>query len=399
MRYLLLILFSFVLQLSLDALQVGVGRQDITPPLGTPSAGYEKRKGAPMQGVLDPLYATAMVVDTGTHKLVFCSVDNLGLPFSTCEEIKKRAHLENCSYFIGSSHTHSGGGAYFDVPVVGELLAGKFDPAIKERYIQGISQAIIDAANSMQPAKIGLGYSKVEGITEYRSKWPEKCELENDLAIIKVTKADGSPLAILCNFALHPTVLKADNMLFSSDFVGPLRQKLQSELGNVMCLYFNGAQGEIIPPSLECQEIGNTLAERAAALWRETDVSDSFDVQHHRHTYSFIPETTPYGFTVPLETYPTELSLLVVNKSHLFVAMPGELSCLYNTLLKKECLKLGYSHLSVLGLTNDAHGYILMPEAWHAKTMESGLSFGGELYGKQLIDLTIEKAKLLRKDM
>ena len=76
--------------------------------------------------------------------------------------------------------------------------------------------------------------------------------------------------------------------------------------------------------------------------------------------------------------------MLVVNKDHLFVAIPGELSCLYNTQLKNAAETQGFTHLSILGLTNDAHGYILVPEAWHAKTQESALSFGGEGYGKEL---------------
>jgi hypothetical protein len=68
------------------------------------------------------------------------------------------------------------------------------------------------------------------------------------------------------------------------------------------------------------------------------------------------------------------------NQKHVFVAIPGELSTVY-----KQELSQGHQHLSILGLVNDAHGYILRPEAWDAKTMESGLSFGGQFYGQDLI--------------
>ncbi len=396
MIYFLLFAVAFFAPVCVSAeLKVGVATADITPPSGTPSAGYEKRKGAPMHGVHDLLLATAMVMDTGSSKIVFCSVDNLGIPQKLIEKVKidiqkQLPAFSGASFFIGSSHTHSGGGSYFDVPLVGELLAGPYDEKIAQKYVDGIVEAIVTASNALEHALVGVGYCKLEGISDYRAKWPERCTLENDLAIIKVVKPDGSPLAVLFNFALHPTVLKADNMLFSSDFVGFARDELQNKLKGVVSLYFNGAQAEIIPSEstdssfLRAGSIGKRLASAVVELWGSTKVYDSLDLQVYRHTYSFTPVATPFGLTVPLDTYPTELSLLVVNKSDVFVAVPGELSCVYNSQLKCEAAKLGFSHLSVLGLVNDAHGYILLPEAWHAKTMESGLSFGGEFYGRDV---------------
>jgi len=45
----------------------------------------------------------------------------------------------------------------------------------------------------------------------------------------------------------------------------------------------------------------------------------------------------------------------------------------------------GYTHVSIFGLTNDAHGYIILPDSWRHKTFESGFSFGGENYGEFII--------------
>jgi hypothetical protein len=71
-----------------------------------------------------------------------------------------------------------------------------------------------------------------------------------------------------------------------------------------------------------------------------------------------------------------------LNKRHAFITMPGELSCIYDRRLKEVGNSLGYEHVSILGLTNDAHGYIISPESWRHKTAESGLSFGGKDYGE-----------------
>ncbi len=368
---------------------VGVSTSDITPPIGTPLAGYEKRKGAPMQGVQDPLLATCMIIDN----VVFCSVDHLGMPYGLIQKIQAKAkmlvpELEKASFFIGSTHTHSGGGAYYDLPVIGEMLAGPYDEKIADGYVDGIVKAIVEAASHKEPALVGIGYAAVDGVAQFRSKWPERYVPEEGLSLIKVTKKDGAPLALLYSYALHPTVLGHENMRFSADFVGASRDLLHDLLGKeVVTLYFNGAQAELVPQEgTTCQSVGKQIAAKVYDLWKKTEVDETISLRVKKHSYSFTPKTTPYGLSVPLEKYDTEISLLTVNKKDLFVAVPGELSALYAVELKQAAKKRGYTNLTVLGLVNDAHGYIIMPEAWHAKTAESALSFGGPLYGKELCD-------------
>ena len=89
--------------------------------------------------------------------------------------------------------------------------------------------------------------------------------------------------------------------------------------------------------------------------------------------------------------YKSELNVIILNDTHAFITIPGELSCLYDKSLKVFGQTLGFTNVSIFGLTNDAHGYIILPESWRHKTMESGLSFGGEDYG----DLTEMRAKTL----
>ena len=52
-----------------------------------------------------------------------------------------------------------------------------------------------------------------------------------DVTVIKVTKQDHTPLAVLFNYPVHPTLLNSQNRFFSSDFVGYARDHLQSLLG------------------------------------------------------------------------------------------------------------------------------------------------------------------------
>ncbi len=382
-------------------IHVGIGKADLTPPIGTPSAGYRARKGEPMQGVHDPLLAIALFIDNSEKNLVLCSVDHLGFTFEMVQEIIRKIHthpdLKGCEIFIASSHTHSGGGAYLNIPVVGESLAGTYSSQITQFYINQTVEAILQAYHHKVPAKLGIGYGKAKALSQYRGLWPKDIIPLNDVTIIKVTHLDDTPLAVLFNYPVHPTVLESQNRLFSADFVGYARNHLQSSLGsNAYAIYFNGAQGDIIPIIFNendrfdaCDNLGKSLAETVKKIWDETTTNDSLKIDIQKDSYSFKPQATPFGLDLPIDVYKSEMNLIVFNQNHAFITIPGELSCLYDKRLKEKGDKLGFSHVSIFGLTNDAHGYIIMPKSWQHKTFESRLSFGGENYG----DVTEKRAE------
>lgn len=388
--------FLFVLALptiAMAAVSAGIGKAEITPSIGTPSAGYTERKGEGMEGIHDPLLAIALFIDNGEKKIVFCSVDHLGFTYDMVQEITTQIHahpeLQECEIFVGSSHTHSGGGAYLNIPILGASLAGNYDANTTQFYIDKTCEAILQAYQHQTPAKVGIGYGEAKPLSQYRGLWPKDIIPLNSVTILKVIHSDGSPLAVLFNYPVHPTVLKSQNRLFSADFVGYARDHLQASIGSdVEPIYFNGAQGDIIPAIFNeenrfdsCDRLAKSLADTVKGIWDTTDTSDTFQIATQKESYSFKPQPNPFGLVLPIDLYKSEMNIVVLNKLHAFITMPGELSCLYDKSLKKMGSKLGFAHVSILGLTNDAHGYIILPESWQHKTFESGLSFGGEHYG------------------
>jgi hypothetical protein len=385
-----LLIFSPVF--SLLSLQVGVAKVDITPPNGTPSAGYYDRKGAKMEGIHDPLYAIALYLDNGTKQIALCSVDNLGFTYEMAQEITSEVHksLPNCEVYIGSSHTHSGGGAFLNIPKIGAMLAGEYNGEIREAYVRQTAEAILEASRAVIEAKIGIGYGDADKISRFRSTWPENRQPLDQVTVIRVDKEDGTPYAALFNYPLHPTVLNGQNRLFSSDFVGYARHHLEKLLG-IQAIYFNGAQGDITPKICNdqdrfesCDCIGLSLAQSVKKIWDKIETSPDLNLKTRKLSYSFKPEATPFGTLLPISSYQSELNLLVLNQKHAIITIPGELSSVYDERLKKVGLDLGFTGVSFFGLTNDAHGYIILPEAFNKKTSESGLSFGGEFYGKRV---------------
>lgn len=389
--------------LNAATLWVGVGKVDITPPRGTPSAGYLERQGRGMEGVRDPLLATALYIDNEDKKIVFCSVDNMGFTHSMVQEVTRRARqasgLNDLMIYVGSSHTHSGGGAFLDFPVVGEGLAGSFNPEITESYIEGTVQAIVQATQEPRPSKVGVAYDKLGGLSYYRAKWPEAVIPPSSLTVLKFTTEEDKPLALLFNYALHPTALRGANRLFSADFVGEVRTQLAQLLdSDIHTLYFNGAQAELIPArspeesdETVLSSLGQKLAEKLFDVWQKTKTKETLSIETTKLSYILDIQVTPQGLKLPIDDYPTEMNAIYLDGIHAFITIPGELSCVYDSYFQKLGESLGYAHVSILGLTNDAHGYIILPEAWRRKTGQASLSFGGENYG----ELTRSRVELL----
>lgn len=389
-----IILFSSSL-FAKSSLKVGVGVSDLTPPIGTPSAGYLARKGQGMVGSHDPLLASAIVIHNGSELFAFCSVDHLGFLYEMTQEVKTQlqhdANLSRCSLFIGSSHTHSGGGAFCNIPVIGEMIAGPFNPEIRKFYIDAVVSAIKAAYASLEEAKIGIGYGLGPNITYYTGKWPPQCQTPSGISLIKITKLNGEPLALLYHYAVNPVVLRASNRVFSADLIGSTRNYLQSILGNVPVLYFNGAIGDLETtleqsddPFLICDKLGKLLGDSVIEIWNKIEAAPAVAISTYKDCYTFEVHPTPTALQLPIQSYNTEINLLVFNGKDAFLTIPAELSCAYLPILKTRAEELRYRALSVLGLVNDAHGYIFPPDAWNLKPKDAIFSFGGEFYGKRV---------------
>lgn len=415
---LLFCLFSFFYSYLWCDVKVGVSSFDITPPIGTPSAGFQSRKGDGMIGIRDQLQANTIVVDNEESVIAFCSVDHLGYDRSMIKEIKsiveESLHNEKINIIIGSTHTHSGGGAFLNYPLIGESLAGKFDIKIRNFYIKQTANSIIEAYNKRQFGKIGIGYGILEDMNQYRGKVPTNIGPRNIITVIKITTIDNTPLGIIFNFACHPVILHGINKKFSADFVGSARLIINEKLNNkIVSVFFNGAQGDVNPNSKytykenyeqQCDIFGKKLAEKVYDIWNTIQTNETININYFSLEYSFDVKPTSQGLILPVKIYNSEINFLVLDRKHAFLTVPGELTCIYDYKLREEALKF-FDEFSILGLVNDAHGYILTPESWDVKSPETNISFGGREYGLHFYNLaqsfllqTIEKIDYTHKD-
>jgi neutral ceramidase len=64
----------------------------------------------------------------------------------------------------------------------------------------------------------------------------------------ELTTPKANPLAILVNYACHPVVFGSDNLNYSSDFVGVMRDRVEKAFDQKpLCLFLQGADGDVNP--------------------------------------------------------------------------------------------------------------------------------------------------------
>jgi neutral ceramidase len=238
------------------ALRAGIAKVDITPPGPEQMWGYESRH-KPSSGTLDPLYARVLVLEAGQTRLALVTLD-LGRSFGPASlqhlrDAAKKSSGISC-LLVAASHTHS-------APVIRDAYRDG-PPAWERTALEKIDHAISDAANGLEDARIGvgtgvayIGHNRLKVNADGSVSWFERnltriptAPVDPTVTVIRIDKANGSPLAVLVNYACHPVVFGSDNLRYSADYPGVMNQTVEKELGSgVQSFFIQGAPGDINP--------------------------------------------------------------------------------------------------------------------------------------------------------
>ncbi len=167
---------------------------------------------------------------------------------------------------ISGSHSHHG-------PVI-ELTdrdgfgKGKFDDAVaySKKLPDLLIEAIVEAASSAVPAKIGVARKNLELNRNRHTKQTPK-PTDPELAVIRFDSNDGKPIAVIVNYAAHPVTMDEKILKFSPDYPGALQNRVESAL-NTNCVFMQGAAGDMSPNrgELDTKAYGEKLGDEAVAL-------------------------------------------------------------------------------------------------------------------------------------
>lgn len=239
----------------------GIARVDITPPIGI----YHRMWGAATQdqatGIHRPLTATALVLRSGSGRSeqtqYLLAVDHCLLWPRELQSFRQQV-AESCGVQpeqldVCFSHTHGAGlmGLERQELPGGEMIAG-YLKELAERCGRMLRQALDEmrpavlsmvqgrcalAANRDFPNPAGTGF--VCGFNPDRKA--------DDLVLAgQLTDDSGNVMAVLVNYACHPTTLAWENTLISPDYPGALREVVEEAVGSP-CFFVLGACGELGP--------------------------------------------------------------------------------------------------------------------------------------------------------
>ena len=358
-------------------LQAGAASTEVSPQPGMFIAGDARNRR--FAGEHDPLHARAVVVSHGDEAAAIVVVDNIGLSHPDVQRIQRRAAELTTSValaperiLVSSTHTHSG------PDVVGlwgehELSSGR-DEEYMERLIDATAQQVASAATRRQP--VTLSVASVDAPLAWVENVTEPGLLDQRLTIIRLQAADGTTLATLTNYACHPTVLDGVSDQVSADYVGGFYRAMREQLEGEH-LFLQGAIGGWVQPVKDdrgyelADHYGASLAE--AALDALALAAPSLDARLEFRRQPFEIPLENAGFIALLEAgvlqrplydgnLRTEVAYLRLGSVGL-ATHPGETSPAHSLATREM---LGSPHTMVLGLTQDALGYILKPEYFEA---------------------------------
>jgi hypothetical protein len=234
-RILLLTLLTALLpyaaraQAPVHSFRAGAAKVDITP------AALPKNS----EGILDRLYARAIVVDNGVTSAALVSVDTGMLGEQVWKTVSQRIEQElgipARNLVMNPTHTHS-------------AFAGSADQ---------ILDAVRAAKENLRPARIGYGtgvsYINVNRniIDRGTRKWWEGPNYEGPsdktVAVIKFETTAGDPIAVYYNYACHAVVTGNTDMI-SGDYPGAASLYIEDSFDDrVVAVFSTGAQGDQNP--------------------------------------------------------------------------------------------------------------------------------------------------------
>ncbi|MEM6630483.1 MAG: hypothetical protein AAF694_12465 [Bacteroidota bacterium] len=363
-------------------LEVGVAKRIITPnPLLPVSGGIGKP--SPVTQKLGELYARAIVLVKDSVKVAIVNIDNLGWPAVLGD--KSRAlipHIPADHILIGATHTHSAPDAYGFPDENGVHHANL---AYLDSCVVWIAQAVNEAYENRQPAGLRIATGKALGKIAFNyyaeDLYDPRCGV-----IQAISLRDSIPsgvIATLVNYAIHPEVLGANRGVLSPDLCGPLYDHIEEQTGG-MALFMNGALGGMVTADNrdstgksigtweECERIGTQLASEALRIISDAPIVKSPQLRIYTQTISFpiespmmqtIMELSPLGYEgEDFSQISTRLNLMILGNAKL-LSIPGEALPNIGYFLKR---KMDTHHPFLLGLTQDAFGYILSPEDYNS---------------------------------
>ena len=300
-------------------IRVGVAAVEITPPLGSPMAGYYSARGC--TGVHDPLRASAMVIEQNGTSVALVALDLISttkeLVAETRALVEQETGIPLDAVMISASHTHTGPSIRRTGRDATDIQhASKEVKTYLRELPNAIANAVKQASERLQSVELeaavgtaaGVAFNRRFYMTDDTVGWnpPKLSEkivrpvgpTDDAVPIVVVRSMDGGPLAVYVNFAMHLDTVGGTKV--SADYPAPMAELLRRSLeADIVTLFTIGAAGDINHRDVhwsspqkgigEATRIGTHLASAVLhALRKAEDVSEG-PLRFHRKLVELRP--------------------------------------------------------------------------------------------------------------
>jgi hypothetical protein len=434
--------------------KAGAAQVEITPPNGTPMAGYYKFRA--VSGVRDPIYVKTIVVEQDDARAAFIVLDlsstTRPVVAAARKLIEEQCGLPGDRVMISATHTHTGPilprGSLMD-----EITQAKSPPGLAyvESLPQLIARSVSEAIAKLTPVKASAAVGKAEGISFNRRVigkdgkciWqPAKIDpaverpagpIDPDLGLLVFDTLElrPAPVAAYVNFAMHPTSV-GGGVRISADYPGALTKLLRERQGaDLIAVFANGCCGNINHTDYltgtrrTTDELGRALADVATQAWpslqtfktcaprarsttitlqrrqfSDADLAKAKDVARRMMTENLgtvvmaeavcILETDAKR-DIPLEA---EIQAVALGEDCAIVSLPGEIFVELGLALKAAS---PFKHTFIAELANGSIGYVPNRTAYPQGNYEVVSARCAEGSGEKLIETALQSLRELRK--
>ncbi|WP_230407218.1 neutral/alkaline non-lysosomal ceramidase N-terminal domain-containing protein [Pontibacter cellulosilyticus] len=384
-----------------DTLKAGWAKVNITPPVGTPLAGYGKRCGMKYTTVHDSVWVRTFAFDNGSSQAYFVSLDMLIAPMSVAEVLEqeyKKAGIKPEQVYLAATHTHSSFGGW-GKKLAGRIMAGKYKQQVVRQTARYIIQSIKMAQADLQIAKVGFGTANGAAFVMNRLTNSET-NRDTTIRFLKFEKRTGEQ-AILCTFSAHPTILPSMEPILSGDYPNVLVHQLEQEVdfaafsagavGSHSSVYSHGDSFE------STEAVGKGLAAAILSAAAKTETAYTFKLQHNRIPL-YLPEPhwrlgehkrfAPGLFYTFFGRYDAYINRLQLGNTVL-LGVPADYSGEFMPKLQAKAAQENKA-VVVTGFNGSYLGYIIPDEHYSLKKYEArAMNFYGPTAGSYLTHLLL----------
>ncbi len=320
--------------------------------------------------VHDNLYVKAVVLSNSNNNLTILTFDCIGLLYPQLQEIRAKIKMElptiNAEHIVMSStHTHAGPDV---VGIWGKDLAHS---GVNDKHMQLIVnravEAIKEATEARKPVSISYGTGSFG--EDWVKNISEPSELDRSVSIIKFSDPNGKNIAMLTNFACHPTIMDDASTAASSDYVWGYYKYLDSAQGGVN-MFLQGAIGgwiqpEGVPHTYDyANYYGSSLGKYAYELKKNKSTSKNIFFTSAKLNFPLANPSFQMLSKAGIikrdfgKTVSSEIAYFTIGDA-CFATHPGESSPALSLATKSLMNNTGPKF--ILGLSQDALGYIVKP--------------------------------------